>query len=45
MELTSSFGEFAFFFSSILLIIVVAQVEISQEVMKFHAVMLIQKEI
>ena len=40
MELMSWFGELALFLSSILLIIAVAQVEISQEVMQFQAVML-----
>ena len=45
MELMSWFVELALFLSSILFIIVVTQVEISQEVMKFQAVMLIQKEI
>ena len=43
----SWFVELALFLSSMLLVIVVAQVyvEISQEVMKFQSVMLIQKEI
>ena len=43
MKLMSWFGELALFLSSILLIIVLAQ--LSQEVMKFQSVMLMQKEI